>query len=78
MKLAEEMAAALSERFAQMQVEVEIMGPFVAPVSKIGDVFRVHTLLRGQDLTVAKSVLMETGIAYSRDVIVDVDPLGMM
>ena len=78
MKSAEAMAAVLSERFAKMQANVEIMGPFVAPVSKIGDVFRVHTLLRGEDLTLAKSLLVETGIACSRDVIVDVDPLGMM
>ena len=78
MKNAEDMVAMLRDRFASLGIAVEIMGPFVAPVSKIGDVFRVQTLLRGEDLSAAKCVLVDTGIAWSRDVIVDVDPLGMM
>ena len=72
------MAAMLRDRFGPLAGDVEIMGPFVAPVSKIGDVFRVHTLLRGKDLSDVKKMLVDTGIAWNRDVIVDVDPLGMM
>ena len=78
MKTAEDMAAMLRDRFGPLAGDVEIMGPFVAPVSKIGDVFRVHTLLRGKDLSDVKKMLVDTGIAWNRDVIVDVDPLGMM
>ncbi|MHC1758458.1 MAG: primosomal protein N' [Negativicutes bacterium] len=78
MKNAEEMVSKLHDQFVSLSLAVEIMGPFVAPVSKIGDVFRVHTLLRGEELSEAKRVLVETGIAGARDVIVDVDPLAMM
>ncbi|HWR31026.1 MAG TPA: primosomal protein N' [Negativicutes bacterium] len=78
MKVAEDMAAMLRERFGPLDEAVEILGPFVAPVSKIGDVFRVHTLLRGKNLSDVKKMLVDTGIAWNRDVIVDVDPLGMM
>ena len=78
MKSAEELAAMLRGRFDLLPSPVDIMGPFVPPVSKIGDVFRVHTLLRAADLSMAKNVLVETGVAWARDVSVDVDPLGMM
>ena len=77
-KLAEEMVSDLRSRFAQLPESVEIIGPFVAPVSKIGDLFRVHTLLRGANLDLAKAILVEAGIAGARDVTIDVDPLGMM
>ena len=72
------MVSDLRSRFAQLPESVEIIGPFVAPVSKIGDLFRVHTLLRGANLDLAKAILVEAGIAGARDVTIDVDPLGMM
>ena len=78
MKNAEEMVSKLKDQFISLSPEVEILGPFVAPVSKIGDVFRVHTLLRGEELSEEKKILVETGIAGARDVIVDVEPLAMM
>ena len=78
MKSAEDMVAVLRDKFAPLSGAVEILGPFVPPVSKIGDVFRVHTLLHTQNLSAVKNVLVDTGIAWTRDVSVDVDPLGMM
>jgi hypothetical protein len=47
-------------------------------VSKVGDVFRIHLLLRGCDLSAAKQVLVDTGIAGAANIAIDVDPLGMM
>lgn len=78
MTAAERMVVTLGEELERLNAGVDIMGPFAAPVAKIGDMFRVHTLLRGTDLSAVRHVLLQTGIAGARDVIVDVDPLGMM
>ena len=77
-QMAEEMAVHLQSRFARLSEPVEIIGPFAAAVSKIGDQFRVHILLRGANLAAAKTILVESGIAVARDVTIDVDPLGML
>ncbi len=78
MKSAVEMVALLQDPLQSLSDPVEIMGPYVAPVAKIGDVFRVHTLLRGKELSGVKNVLIEAGIAGARNIIIDVDPLGML
>jgi primosomal protein N' (replication factor Y) (superfamily II helicase) len=78
MKSAEDFAAVIRAHFDTLPDGVDILGPFVPPVSKIGDVFRVHTLIRAKNLAAVKQLLVDTGIAWARDVSVDVDPLGMM
>ena len=78
MRAAEKTAALLRDRLEETGEPVNILGPFVAPMSKIGDIFRVHTLLQGNNLSTAKRILVEVGIAGSRDISIDVDPLSMM
>jgi primosomal protein N' (replication factor Y) len=78
MKVAEQIAAAMESALGENQHKIEIIGPYVAPVAKIGDVFRVHMLLRGKNLSAAKQLLIDQGIVGMRNVIIDVDPLGMM
>ena len=78
MKSAEKVAAILQQSLERLVPAVDILGPYVAPVAKVGDVFRVHLLLRGADLAAAKQVLVEVGIAGAANTTIDVDPLGMM
>ena len=78
MKSAEKVAASLQQQLDKMTPPVDILGPYVAPVAKVGDVFRVQLLLRGADLSAAKRILVEDGIAGSTYITIDVDPLGMM
>lgn len=78
MKSAENTAAILQQQLETSPVPVDILGPYAAPVAKIGDIFRVQLLLRANDLTVAKRILVDSGIAGSTAITIDVDPLGMM
>ena len=77
MRAAEKAFGLLQARQESIQ-PVSILGPFAAPMSKIGDVYRVHILLQGTDLSSAKRLLAEIGIAGARDISIDVDPLSMM
>ncbi len=78
MKAAENTAAMLRQQLETSPVPVDILGPYAAPVAKIGDIFRVQLLLRANDLTIAKRILVDNGIAGSTAITIDVDPLGMM
>ena len=78
MKSAEKVAATLQQSLERLVPAVDILGPYVAPVAKVGDVFRVHLLLRGADLAATKKVKVEVGIAVAANTTIDVDPLGMM
>ena len=78
MRSAEATAELLREREEIKLSAINILGPFVAPMAKIGDTFRVHILLQGEDLTSVKKALVQTGIAWARDITVDVDPLTML
>ena len=78
MKTAEDTAALLQDRLESTGSPIDVLGPYAAPVAKIGDLFRVQLLLRGENLTAAKQTLIECGIAGSAAITIDVDPLGMM
>jgi primosomal protein N' (replication factor Y) len=78
MKTAEDAAALLQEKLESANSQIDILGPYAAPVAKIGDLYRVQLLLRGENLTSAKQVLIDEGIAGSSAFTIDVDPLGMM
>jgi primosomal protein N' (replication factor Y) len=78
MQSAVQICAVLGPELDALTSPVEILGPYVAPVAKIGDLFRVHMLLRGKDLSGVKQLLVDREIAGMRNVIIDVDPLGMM
>jgi primosomal protein N' (replication factor Y) len=78
MKTAEATAALLQEKLESAGSQIDILGPYAAPVAKIGDLYRVQLLLRGENLTFAKQVLIDEGIAGSSAITIDVDPLGMM
>lgn len=78
METAENTAALLRDRLISDCGPVDVLGPYVAPVSKIGDLFRVQLLLRGQNLALAKQILVDSGIAGAAAISIDVDPLGMM
>jgi len=78
MRSADETADLLRAELEKISAAVAVLGPFVAPMAKISDAFRVHILLQGDDLSAAKRILVETGIAWARDITIDVDPLAMM
>ncbi len=78
MKTAEDTAALLQEKLESAGSQIDILGPYAAPVAKIGDLYRVQILLRGENLTSAKQLLIDEGIAGSSAIAIDVDPLGMM
>ncbi len=78
MKSAEQVTAILKADLMLQSSQIEILGPYVAPVAKIGDVFRVHILLRGKELSGAKKLLIDREFVSMRNLIIDVDPLGMM
>lgn len=78
MHRAEDVAGKLRFRLQPDSNKVEMIGPYVAPLSKIGDVYRVHILLQGIDLSRIKQTLAEDDIAGAGDITVDVDPLSMM
>ena len=78
MRSADSVADLLRAELEKTSEEVTVLGPFVAPMAKISDAFRVHILLQGKDLSAAKRILVETGIAWARDITIDVDPLAMM
>ena len=78
MKTAEDTAALLQIKLESAGSQIDILGPYAAPVAKIGDLYRVQLLLRGENLTSAKQILIDEGIAGSSAIAIDVDPLGMM
>ena len=78
MKLAEDTMLLLQGLLAQAMPAIEILGPYAAPVAKIGDLFRVQLLLRGENLSPARQALVDGGIAATAAIAIDVDPLGMM
>lgn len=78
MQSAVQIAAILQTELETQNSKIEILGPYVAPVAKIGDLYRVHMLLRGKNLSGVKQLLVDREIAGMRNVIIDVDPLGMM
>lgn len=78
MRRAYETAELLQECLKDRKPPVDIVGPFAAPMAKLGDVFRIHILLHGEDLTDAKQVLTASGLSGARDISLDIDPLSMM
>ena len=78
MKLAEDTMLLLQGLLAQAMPAIELLGPYAAPVAKIGDLFRVQLLLRGENLSPARQALVDGGIAATAAIAIDVDPLGMM
>lgn len=71
---AEELAAALRRAIGP----VALIGPFPAPVSRISDIFRLHILLKGDDLSAVKPLLRELALEGRDDVTVDVDPVSVL
>ena len=57
---------------------VNLLGPYIAPISRIENVFRVQLLIQGHELATLKQILIDSGFAGNPAVCIDVDPLGMM
>lgn len=78
LQTAEFWASKLGTMAVELEIQAEIIGPYAAPLSKIGDRFRFHILIKGTRLEKLTETLSLTGISEERGVQVDVDPVTMM
>ncbi|WP_378952125.1 primosomal protein N' [Pelosinus sp. sgz500959] len=57
---------------------IEVIGPFPAPVAKIKDVFRMNIVIKTVDLIHVKSAIVAMGLTVRTDVVIDVEPISIM
>ena len=57
---------------------VEIIGPFAAPVARIKDIFRMNIVIKTTEHSNVKSHIREMGLTMRPDVIIDVEPISIM
>ena len=76
--LAEKSTHLIQSDLAERNIGCKLLGPYLAPISRIEDVFRFHLLIQGNQLVDAKQILIERGLAGDPLVSIDVDPIEMM
>ena len=57
---------------------IEVIGPFPAPIAKIKDVFRMNIIIKALDLASVKPYILAMGLTTRSDVIIDVEPISIM
>lgn len=60
------------------QHNIEVIGPFPAPIAKVKDVFRMNILIKTNNLAPVKSYIISMGLTMRPDVIIDVEPISIM
>jgi len=57
---------------------IEVIGPFPAPIAKVKDVFRMNIVIKALDLVHVKGCILAMGLTTRPDVIIDVEPISIM
>lgn len=57
---------------------IEIIGPFKAPIAKINDMYRMQLLIKSPGMDIVKTRLNHMDIVSRSNIIIDVDPVNVM
>ena len=71
-------AAELETALAGREGGAKILGPFVAPIAKISNTFRMHILIKAVQNDVVRQQLSRLKLNLRTDVIIDIDPVNVM
>jgi primosomal protein N' (replication factor Y) len=78
----DQLTAGLRNSVERQSAEVRVLGPAPAPIAKLRDKYRFHTLLQAADVQQIRDIVREaiSGLKPPDDVqwVVDVDPLDML
>lgn len=72
-QIADELKAALKG-----ETGTEVIGPYVASVAKIEDIYRNHILIKTAELTAVQSALKAAELQAQPGIIIDIDPMNTM
>lgn len=57
---------------------IEVIGPFPAPVAKVNDIFRMNIIVKTDNLVDVKPHIVAMGLTTRPDIIIDVEPVSIM
>ena len=60
------------------KTDATVIGPFPAPVAKIGGIHRMHILIKTNNMLAVLKAISESGLAERTDISIDVDPQSLL